>query len=154
MRSWKADVTRFLLVHPQGPGAALDLTDRVNEIVYQSEVQRGLCYLFTPHRETTLELAGGPVPAVAAVAAAVAAVAQPDPVEPPRNQLSLLVVDRRLFLAPGQRVMLREVPGQQPAGAAPRGLRRRVLIRVLDDAASGVFAVSPTGGEIGTEGAE
>lgn len=123
MKSWKADVTRFLTVRTAGPDDLADLTEKVNEIVYQSEVHGGLCYLFTPHRETTLELASG---------------ADQDAAEGlPRNQLTLLVVDRRLFLAPGQRAVLREVAGTGPADAeraAPAPRRRRVLVRVLDGA--------------------
>lgn len=109
---WKADVTRSLLVPAGSPGSTVELTEPVNQIVYQSEVGRGLCYLFTPYRDTTLEVAG-PAPGF-------------DGDGHPRNQVTLLVVDRRLFLAPGQRVVLRELAGEaKPA-------RRRLMVRVLD----------------------
>lgn len=109
----KADVTRSLLVPAGAPGAVVELTEPANQIVYQSEVGRGLCYLFTPYRDTTLEVAGPSAP-------------EADHDGLPRNQVTLLVVDRRLFLAPGQRVVLRELEGEaKPA-------RRRLLARVLN----------------------
>jgi len=112
--TWKADVTRSLLVPSGGPGATVELTEPVNQLVYQSEVRRGLCFVFTPHRDTTLELADPTTPQAGRNGG------------PPRNQVTLLVVDRRLFLAPGQQVILRELEGE----AKPS--RRRLLVRVLD----------------------
>ncbi|MHB9145170.1 MAG: YjbQ family protein [Symbiobacteriia bacterium] len=121
MSSWKADVTRFLQAQGNAGAGPVDLTDGVNEVVYQSEVLRGLCYLFTPNRDTGLALVHGSQAELPRAASFVSGL---------RNQITLSVVDRRLFLAPGQRVVLWEEdqPGQDEV---PQ--RRRVMVRVVGE---------------------
>lgn len=142
MSSWKADVTRFLQVQGNAGDGPVDLTDGVNEVVHQSEVLRGLCYLFTPNRDTSLVLADSSqteLPRAAAFAAGL------------RNQITLSVVDRRLFLAPGQRVVLWE--DGQTAEDEP-SQRRRVMVRVVGEDRKdreGPGEESPAGDGGGTE---
>lgn len=134
MSSWKPDAaTRFL--HVQGRVGPLDLTEQINEIVRQSEVSRGLCYLFTPHRETGLAVIDESQSDYASVSAFAAGL---------RNQVTLSVVDRRLFLGPGQRVVLWET--ETSGDRLVSGRRRRVLVRVMPEVEAPEKAAAPEAG--------
>lgn len=88
------------------PGERRDITEAVAAVVWESGAEQGLCHLFAPHRGVGFDICQ---PGAAGRS------------ERFPEQVTLLVVDRRLFLAAGERIWFCDGEG------APR---RRVAVRV------------------------
>lgn len=107
---------RPLVVQTRRRGERRDITAAVGELVWKSEVFDGLCHVVTPHRTAGLSIGPG-TPTAAPTAARTLADGSPAP----RHHLALIVAQRRLFLAPGERLWLHEEAGPH---------RRKVVVRV------------------------
>jgi len=103
---------KYIILNTGPGGSVTDITSRVQDVVRQSEVADGLCYLFAPHTQAGITISNG-APGHAVAGGEVRAA----------NALTLLVVNRRLGLSRGQGVYFLESCGPQ---------RRKVLVKVVD----------------------